>query len=160
MAATLIRPIRVYADTSVYGGCFDDQFEEPSRTFFDQVRSGRFQLVTSAVVEAEITPAPAMGQEQFDQLGPISEIVDVTAEALSLQQAYLHAGVVGAASENDALHVALASVGRCGIIVSWNFKHIVHFQKIPQYNSVNVVCGYTPISIHSPAEIIAYEEGI
>jgi len=30
--------IRIYADTSVYGGCFDPEFEEASRAFFDQVR--------------------------------------------------------------------------------------------------------------------------
>jgi hypothetical protein len=35
-----VRPIRVYADTSVFGGVFDDLFAQPSRTFFDQVREG------------------------------------------------------------------------------------------------------------------------
>lgn len=38
--------LRVYADTSVFGGCFDDEFAEASRTFFDQVKSGRFVLAT------------------------------------------------------------------------------------------------------------------
>ena len=38
----------------------------------------------------------------------------------------------------DALHVAQATVASCRVIVSWNFKHIVHFAKIPLYNAVNV----------------------
>ncbi len=38
-----------------------------------------------------------------------------------------------------------------------NFKHTVHFRKIPLHNAVN---GYVPISIHSPAEVIAYEQDI
>lgn len=44
-------PIRVYADTSVFGGVFDSEFQSASRTFFDQVRGGRFQHVTSALVQ-------------------------------------------------------------------------------------------------------------
>ena len=30
---------------------------------------------------------------------------------------------------NDAMHVALATVAKADV-VSWNFKHIVHFDKI------------------------------
>jgi hypothetical protein len=50
--------IRVYADTSVFGGPFDEEFQTASSTFFDQVRNGRFQLVTSALVQEEVEPAP------------------------------------------------------------------------------------------------------
>jgi hypothetical protein len=42
--------IRVYADTSVFGGVFDEEFKVPSRKFFDQGTSGEFALVTSAIV--------------------------------------------------------------------------------------------------------------
>lgn len=160
MAAAVPNPIRVYADTSVYGGCFDEQFAESSKAFFDQVLSGRFRLVTSAVVEAEIVPAPLVVREQFDRFSGLGEVVDISAECLALQEAYMNAGIVGTASENDALHVAIATVNRCGIIVSWNFRHIVHFQKIPLYNSSNSANGYLPISIHSPAEVIAYEKEV
>jgi hypothetical protein len=57
--------------------------------------------------------------------------------------------------------VALATVTGCAVIVSWNFQHIVHFQKIPLYNAVNVLKGYRSIAIFSPREVILYEdEGI
>ena len=45
---------RVYADTSVFGGVFDEDFEQASTRFLEQVRRGRFELVSSAVVQAEI----------------------------------------------------------------------------------------------------------
>ena len=48
--------IRVYADTSVFDGVFDEEFRTASELFFAQVRSGRFQLVTSAIVQEEISP--------------------------------------------------------------------------------------------------------
>jgi hypothetical protein len=39
--------ISIYADTSVFGGVFDDEFREPSKAFVDAVSAGRFVLVTS-----------------------------------------------------------------------------------------------------------------
>lgn len=98
--------IRVYADTSVFGGVFDDEFEAPSRTFFDQVRSGRFQLVTSALVQEEIDPAPVQVQELFNQILPVVEVIEVSEKTLRLRDAYLEAGIVSSQWSEDALHVA------------------------------------------------------
>ncbi len=44
------------------------------------------------------------------------------------------------------------------MIVSWNFKHIVYFQKIPKYNTVNTLNGYLSINIFSPLEVIDYDD--
>jgi hypothetical protein len=57
----------------------------------------------------------------------------------------------------DALHVALATVARCAMIVSWNFKHIVSFRRIPLYNAVNKTNGYSEIGIFTPQEVIEDE---
>jgi hypothetical protein len=46
----------------------------------------------------------------------------------------------------------------CSLIVSWNFRHIVHFEKIPLYNAVNTLKGYSSIAIYSPQEVIKYED--
>jgi len=43
------------------------------------------------------------------------------------------------------------------VIVSWNFKHIVHYQKVPLYNAVNVLKRLSPLEIRSPSEVI-YDE--
>jgi hypothetical protein len=43
------------------------------------------------------------------------------------------------------------------MIVSWNFKHIVHYEKITLYNSINILEGYQQIAIYSPLEVISYE---
>jgi hypothetical protein len=88
----------------------------------------------------------------------LAEIVDVTEAALELRSAYLEADIIGRKYADDALHVALATVSRCPLIVSWNFKHIVHQRKIPLYNAVNVLHGFSVIAIHSPAEVIEYDE--
>jgi hypothetical protein len=52
-------PLRVYADTSVFGGCFEEKFSGASTRFFEQVRDGTFVLVVSDVTFRELDPAPA-----------------------------------------------------------------------------------------------------
>lgn len=149
--------MRVYADTSVFGGVFDPEFADPSNQFFADVDIGRFSLVTSAVVAAEIEPAPEEVRAFFERYIAIAEVVDVNDEALRLQQQYLSTGIVTSQAEQDALHVAVASVSRCDLIVSWNFKHIVHFDKIGKFNAVNVLRGQGQIGIYSPLEVISYD---
>lgn len=150
--------IRTYADTSVYGGLHDEEFADDSRQFFEAVRAGRFELVTSAVVDDELERAPENVLADYQALLPHAAVAEVSDEALDLQEAYLAAGILSPTWEDDALHIALATVHGCELIVSWNFKHIVHFQKIPQYNAVNALHGYDEIAIHSPPEVISDDD--
>ena len=62
------------------------------------------------------------------------------------------------ADEVDAQHIALATVCRADLVVSWNFKHIVHYEKIRGFNSVNLREGYGMVDIRSPREVVKYEE--
>ncbi len=152
------RIIHVYADTSVFGGVYDEEFETPSLTFFEQVKNNQFKLLTSPIVQNEIIHAPLEVRNFFDEMLGIAEIIQVSEEALELRDAYMKAGIVSPKYSDDALHVALATVSECSLIVSWNFKHIVHFQKIPLYNAVNTLKRYSDILIFCPSEVIRYED--
>jgi predicted nucleic acid-binding protein len=153
-----MKTFRVYADTSVFGGVYDDEFKQPSLTFFEQVKSGQFVLVTSAVVQDEMVAAPPTVRRFFEEMLGLAEVTDITVSALELRDAYLQAKIVTPKYSDDALHVALATVAGCALIVSWNFQHIVHFQKIPLDNAINTLQGYAPIAIYSPREVIHYED--
>ena len=146
--------MRIYADTSVFGGVFDVEFAEPTKKFFSEIDAGRFTIVTSAIVEAEIEPAPQKIREFFARYEAVAEIAQVTHEMLLLQQQYINSGVVTPKSAEDALHVAIATVTQCNLIVSWNFKHIVHFDKIRLFNAVNLREGYPIVDIRSPKEMV------
>jgi hypothetical protein len=152
------KPLRIYVDTSVFGGVFDREFAEPSKLFFHQTRLGVFNLVTSVLVRNEIMKSPDKVIEHYKRLSNLLEICDIDNQALYLQEAYLQAGVVTRKWSDDALHVALATVAGCLGIVSWNFKHIVHVQKVPLYNAINSINGYGNLTIVSPSEVIQYED--
>jgi hypothetical protein len=154
----MAHPVRVYADTSVYGGVFDDEFAVASRAFFDRVSVGKFKLVISALVRDELAEAPAPVRELFERVRVDAEVVELGEDALQLQEAYLADRVISAASATDALHVALATVGDCRLIVSWNFKHIVNFHRIPLYNGINQSLGYGVLGIYSPQQVVTDED--
>ena len=59
----------------------------------------------------------------------------------------------------DAIHVAAVTVARADLVLSWNFRHIVNYDRIHKYNGVNALNGYPPIEIHSPLEMDDEEEG-
>jgi hypothetical protein len=94
-------PWEVYADTSVFGGCFDPPFVDGSLRFFRQVVAGRIHLLLSSVVRDELQLAPERVRNILGDLPPASIVeVVVTERARALRDAYLAAGVVG--SEVDA----------------------------------------------------------
>lgn len=147
--------LRVYADTSVFGGCFDPEFETASLAFFREVRNGRFVLVVSDLTVQELVDAPEAVRNVMDELAPDQvERVAITAECGSLRQAYLRARVLGPASADDAMHIAVATVMEVDLVVSWNFKHIVHFEKIAGFEGVNALNNYRTPRIYSPLEVI------
>ena len=154
MVAKYQQAVRVYADTSVFGGVFDERFSASSRAFFELVKKGRFKLVTSPTLNAEIASAPGHIRDLYQEMLSISEYVGASSAVESLHREYILHGILSQKWEADALHVASAVVAGCRLIVSWNFRHIVHFEKIPLYNAVNVLMGYGVIAIHSPLEAV------
>ena len=150
--------LRVYVDTSVFGGIFDYEFSEASIEFFKQINDGVFSLCISEVVAREIENAPKDVRDVFNNLLPLAENLSITNECIELREEYLKKGIVTRKYLDDALHVATATISACDIIVSWNFKHIVHFEKISLYNAINRINGYREIYINSPSEVINYED--
>lgn len=154
-----MKRLRVYADTSVFGGCFDNEFEDESKRFFADIKAGKFILVVSAITLRELDQAPDKVQKVLNELSPKNvEIIESSVEISYLRDAYLEAGILGPESNADAEHIASASVAGVDFVVSWNFKHIVHFEKIAGYQAVNLLNGYKEIRIYSPKEVVESEK--
>ena len=149
-----MRRLRVYVDTSVFGGVVDEGFAEASRRFFNRVRNGEFVVLVSRVVLDELARAPVEVRRVLDGL-PDGAVVQVPVddEASDLAAAYIAGEILGEARKADAMHVAVATVMRADLILSWNFRHIVNYDLIRKFNGVNVLNGYPRIEIHSPWEL-------
>jgi hypothetical protein len=157
----MTRKNRIYADTSVFGGAFDEEFSLFTRRFFDEVRGGKHTVLLSEVTARELQGAP-LHVRQFAADLPESalERLPFTGEMADLRDAYLSARVVGRRWRDDAAHVAGATVARADLIVSWNFGHLVKWSKIRAFNAVNVAMGYPLMTILTPREVIMHEKTI
>lgn len=148
-------PLRIYVDTSVIGGCFDQEFATESQALVLRALNGEIVLIISDLLLAELMNAPEQVRTFVDGLpAHIQERMGTNVEAERLHQAYMAEGVVGPSAENDAQHVANATVARADAIVSWNMKHIVHMAKIRAYNVVNAREGHGRIEIYTPPQVI------
>lgn len=142
------------------GGYYDPEFAEDSKRVIGYAQEERIVVLMSEVVVQEILKAPARVQEvMFSIPSNTLERIELTAEILSLWDAYLSAQIVSPRWGDDALHVAAATAARADAIVSWNFRHIVRLDKMRAYNQINLSNGYGILTIISPKEV-NYDEPV
>ena len=149
---------RVYIDTSVVGGQFDQEFSADTIPFFEAVVAGKFIVILSDLLEAELLRAPQQVRD-FPATIPVQQIerIRLTQDAADLADHYIIAKVVGPTSRADCQHIAMATLAKVDVLVSWNFKHIVNLDKIRGYNGINYQLGQQMIEIRTPKEIISHE---
>ena len=151
--------IKVYIDTSVIGGCFDDEFSEWSNKLFEEFKSGSKIAVISELVIEELKSAPHNVKEKLKEIpDKYLKIVKNNESMVNLAENYLKQKIISKRFKDDALHIATATLSNVDVLVSWNFKHIVNFNRIKQFNGVNLLCGYSEIDIRSPREVVYEEE--
>jgi len=154
-----MRPLRIYIDTSVFGGYYDTEFEKETKLLFNKIIKGEFNVVISDLSQNELLNAPKKVRDLFKDLKIKNvEIISVSNEEITLATNYLKEKVVGQTSFEDCIHIATATTNHVDLLVSWNFKHIVNVIRIRGYNSVNIKNGYHSIDIRSPKDLIYNED--
>jgi predicted nucleic acid-binding protein len=148
---------RIYIDTSVVGGYFDDEFSAETIPFFERVKSGEIIIIISEILEAELLRAPDFVKKLLSEM-PESQVekVRLSQESSELADKYIDAKVVGKTSRADCQHIAIATLSNADVLVSWNFKHIVNLDRIRGYNGIKYQNGHKMIEIRTPREIIKY----
>jgi len=149
---------RIYIDTSVVGGYYDEEFKEDTIKLFERFENDEIIFVVSDLLELELLNAPQRVRKLLLKYSPDKfERIELTEEAVQLAGAYIKEKVVGETSVTDCRHIALATINKVDVLSSWNFKHIVNLDKIKGYNSVNLRLGYMIVEIRSPKDLINYE---
>jgi hypothetical protein len=123
-------------------------------SFFEQARQGRFTIILSDVTLRELVSAPTRVRQLTQSIpDKYFELVSLTEEQDYLAQQYIMEGALTPKYESDAHHIAISTILKVDSLVSWNFKHMVNFFRIKQYNSINLKFGYTTIDIRTPKEV-------
>src|ERR1035437_3583978 len=142
--------MKLYIDTSVFGGYFEKEFEFWSKKLIHSIIDGDYTAVVSDITLAELIGAPDYVRELADRvISENAEFIEAGTEAKELANHYVKEKIVTPKFQSDALHIALATIEKIDVVISWNFKHIVNLNRIRLYNSVNLKYGYSVIEIRS-----------
>jgi predicted nucleic acid-binding protein len=148
---------KIYIDTSVVGGYFDEEFKDATIALFHRLENKEIIFVVSDLLELELINAPQKVRELLYNYSADKFVrIELTEEAIILADNYISEKVVGQTSLEDCRHIALATINKVDVLASWNFKHIVNLDRIKGYNSVNLRLGYQIIEIRSPKDLINY----
>ena len=154
--------LKFYLDTSVLGAVCDPGPEErlvATRRLLDGLVDGLWDGYISTLALEEIYRAPRSIREKIAaELRRIPlPVLEESPESLALAQAYVLSGAIPADYEDDARHVSIATINDIGVIISWNFRHMVNVDRKRKINSVNLREGFPLLDLVSPWEI-SYEE--
>jgi predicted nucleic acid-binding protein len=144
----------LYLDTSAIGGYFDDEWEGATRELWRQMEAGLWRFVTSLVAVEELMEAPERVRSLFLCSFQADCLLEMTEDIQTLAAAYVSQGVVSQKYRDDARHVAACTVHGIGLLVSWNFKHLVNVRREAGFNGVNLLHGYPAIRIVNPLQLI------
>lgn len=148
---------RIYIDTSVIGGYFDEEFCEATILLFQRLENCEVIFVVSDLLDIELINAPEKVRNLLHQYSKDNfERVELTEDAEKLANTYIAEKVVGKTSLEDCRHIAMATINKVDVLASWNFKHIVNLDRIKGYNAVNLKFGYAMIEIRSPKDLVNY----
>ena len=111
--------MKVYTDTSVIGGCFDEEFKEWSNALFQEFVAGSKQIMLSDLTLQELELAR---QEVRDKVKEIPDKhrfgIAINDEVIQLAETYISEGALTNKSYNDALHIALATLNNSDVLAS------------------------------------------
>jgi len=158
-----MKKLRLYVDTSVFGGLFDTESLKrvnTARQFFQSVNKGVYEGFVSLLTIEEIIKAPNPISEKLKDI--ISnygfKILEETDESLELSNAYINNEAIPIKYRDDARHIAIGVYNEIDYIVSWNYRHMVNINVQRLINSANLKMGYSTIEIVSPEEVTGYGE--
>nr|VFJ44038.1 MAG: hypothetical protein BECKDK2373C_GA0170839_100741 [Candidatus Kentron sp. DK]VFJ53518.1 MAG: hypothetical protein BECKDK2373B_GA0170837_104239 [Candidatus Kentron sp. DK] len=84
----------------------------------------RYELYLSALVEDEISQGDPRAVERRLASTDGIPVLDITDQANILAKDLIARGVVPKGSEEDALHIGIATAAGMDYLLTWNFKHI------------------------------------
>lgn len=150
---------KIYLDTSVISHLKHDDVPDKMHDtlrLWKLIKDGIYKVFISDMVLREIANCPDpkrsilltyLSEIEYTQL-----IQDIESETLANE--IIKQGILKQKNFDDCLHIAMAVVNNCDIIVSWNFAHMVNINTINGVRAINLLNGYRTIDIYSPSVLI------
>jgi predicted nucleic acid-binding protein len=153
-----MRKPKIYLETTVFNYYFDIDRDGHADTvqLFKEIKAGKYEAYTAIYVTDELIKADE--PKRSNMLNLISEhnitVLPADDEAERLADVYIREGVIPAAKQYDAFHVAIATVNDLEYIFSFNFQHINRVKTKEMTGLINLRQRYKPVTIATPSEVV------
>ena len=145
---------KIYLDTSVISALFDERTPERlTMTSALWSKLNDYEVFISELVLEELERANEQIKNKLFSAVKDFIVLKISKEAEELAEIYVKQGIFPEKYFDDALHVALASVNQIGILLSWNFTHLVKLKTRRMVSIVNLSENIIPVEIASPPEL-------
>lgn len=153
-----MKKLKLYLETSIFNFAFaEDAPKEKDITlkFFEELN--RYEAHISEVVIEEINRTPQEEKKRrllglIDKYEPVQLPFDESAKILANR--YIQEEIIPLKYQEDAFHIAIASVNNLDALISWNFTHIVKLKTKIKVVGINALMGYKEIELYSPLEVL------
>jgi len=146
--------INAYLDTTIISALFDNR--TPERMFQTQQfweRIDEYNVFVSELVIDEIKGASQPLQDEMLKKISNFTLLPITDDVQNLAKEYIESEIFPEKYIADALHVALASTNQLGILLSWNYTHLVKLNTRRMVALINAIHNYNPVEIIAPPEL-------
>ena len=145
---------KIYLDTSVISALFDERTPERlAMTSSLWSKLSDYEVFISELVVEELERANEHVRDKMFFAIKDFIVLKTSKKAERLAQIYFKQGIFPEKYFDYALHVALASVSQIGILLSWNFTHLVKLKTRRLVSTVNLTENIMPVEIASPPEL-------
>jgi hypothetical protein len=112
-----------------------------------------YNVFISELVIDEIKGATAQLQNEMLEKIKNFTILRITDDVQYLAGEYIKNEIFPEKYLADALHTAIASTNQIGVLLSWNFTHLVKVKTRRMVSLINAMHNYYPIEIIAPPEL-------
>src|SRR6266404_5768172 len=127
--------------------------QQITRDWWDLKRD-QHELFTSQIVLDEIAAGEReMARYRLELMADLT-VLDLTPAAESLADRVLQSGLLPAKADSDAAHIALATVHKMDILLTWNCRHIANAAIVGRLRRLVQTQGHELPEIYTPEEFL------
>lgn len=145
---------KLYLDTTIISALFDERTPERmflTKQFWEHI--SEYDVYISELVLDEIKRASKPLQDKMLKETNDFTLLYVTDEVKRMAEEYIKNEIFPEKYIDDALHTAITSINYIGILLSWNFTHLVKIKTRRMVSLINTIHNYYPVEIISPPEL-------
>lgn len=148
---------KAYIDTSIPSAYFDNREENRriiTQKWWKGILFDRYDVYISELVEAELGDTKDIKKrKELLELVKGIKVLEINSEAEMLSHMYVKNDIISEEYIDDARHLAIATLNNIGLVISWNFNHLVNHDTKMKVKAINLLHGYREIEIESPLEL-------